>query len=90
MSIAFQDFVPTFTKARSFLAAPDFEPLEQTLSRANAWIAEEGVTVINVETVVLPNMHSARESGSEDPDIVISGERSSRWYQFIRVWYSRG
>lgn len=42
------------------------------------------VRLINVETVVLPNIWS--EEGTQDPELQIAGGYGS-WNQFVRVWY---
>lgn len=83
MSIASRDFLPEITKPGFF--SDTFESFQDSLCRANQWIAAESPTIINVETVVLPNVHS--EDGSEDINIRTSGEMSSSWHQFVRVWY---
>ncbi len=83
MAVAFKDFAPKIT--RSGIFSRDMEPLTDCLRRANDWIGVDNPRIINVETVVLPNMHC--EEGSEDPDISTSGEMHSSWHQFIRVWY---
>ena len=45
------------------------------------------VDVVNVETVVLPNIWSQYEEGTTDPALHTSGDMASQWNQFIRVWY---
>ena len=45
------------------------------------------VEVVNVETIVLPNIHSPHEDGTADPSLHVSGDHGSRWYQVFRVWY---
>jgi hypothetical protein len=83
VTIAHKDFTPEVTRDGFF--SRDMEPLSDCLRRANDWIADANPRIVNVETVVLPNMHA--EEGSEDPDISTSGEMHSSWHQFIRVWY---
>ena len=88
--IDFEDFFPAITQHAGFLRAQEYEPLRAALGRANEWIAQQGVEVVNVETVVLPEMHDRLEEGTQDPSLRTSGEMSSEWHQFIRVWYRRG
>ena len=78
------------------MAAPEYESLSSVLERANAWIAQGGLHILNVETLILPNLG---ESGggllnapgeiydSHSPRIRTAGEMRSHWYQCIRVWY---
>ena len=85
--IAYKDFVPQITKSGGFFTSTEFQDLIEPVVDANDWIEANNISVINVETVVLPNMHN--EEGSEDVSIRTSGEMSAHWYQFIRVWYNR-
>lgn len=64
------------------LAYKDFFP---TVSRAGQWILGAGVRVINVETVVLPNIKTTEEASKIG--IRTGGETGSNWYQVVRVWY---
>ena len=85
--IGFQDFAPRQTVPAGFLRPAQHEMLQEALAVANGWIAQNNVQVINVETVVLPNIYHPGEQGSTDPELRISGEMSSYWYQIVRVWY---
>lgn len=83
MPIGYRDFFPEILKRGLFSTVQETVPA--TVDRANAWIAESGVRVINVETVVLPNVQNAEEAS--EVGIRTSGEVSSYWYQVVRVWY---
>jgi hypothetical protein len=85
--LAFRDFAPEVVKEGRWFTPPTFESLEAALKAANAWIAEESINVVNVETVVLPNIHAPFEEGTQDPELAQANY--ARWYQFIRVWYRR-
>ena len=90
MMLAFKDFVPRQLRAprlgfSSEALQGDYETLDAALTAANAWLREAGVEVVNVETVVLPNLWSSYEHGSADPALGSTG--SPIWNQFIRVWY---
>jgi len=61
--------------------------MEAALVAANAWIKESHITIVNVETVVLPNIWSRYEEGTTDVALGTSGEMPSHWHQFVRVWY---
>ena len=86
--IAFQDFVPPQLQPPGFLTAAKYAPVEQAVQAANDWIRQYGVKVLNVETVVLPNMTSPGEEGTGDAQLRTSGDMASFWYQFVRVWYT--
>lgn len=83
MFIGYKDFFPKILKSGFF--SKEHETLSATVARANRWIAESGVRVLNVETVVLPNI--AGEEDASQVGIRTSGELSSHWYQIVRVWY---
>ena len=85
--LAFRDFVPQELARDGFFTEAVHEAFEQSVSRANEWIAESGVTVVNLETVVLPNIHDPDEEGPSDGGRRASGKVSSYWHQFVRVWY---
>jgi hypothetical protein len=85
--IAYHDFVPRVTDRGGLFKQAQFDTLRDALHEANAWIGERHLKVLNVETVVLPNMHTSWEEGSEDASLRTSGEISAMWHQFIRVWY---
>jgi hypothetical protein len=88
--IRYHDFVPQMTKPAAFLSPAEYESFDNALIEANKWIKENDLKVLNVETVVLPNIWSRYEEGSRDPSLGISGDSPSHWHQFIRVWYEVG
>lgn len=85
--IGFADFVPRVLEGAGFFTSATFESFEAALDAANAWVAQHDVRVVNVETVVLPNMWESGEEGTQDVDLATSGDMYSQWHQFIRVWY---
>lgn len=80
----FKDFAPQVVK-KSFFKT-EYESFEEALDAANAWIRDQKVEVLNIETVVLPNMR--RGGGTPDTGYT-SSESGSYWYQFVRVWYKK-
>ncbi len=87
--LKFHDFVPKQLSKNIWTGQGKYEPLVQSLRDANAWmVANPQLDIINVETVVLPNIHNPKEEGSTDPElVVITGGSYSGWHQFIRVWF---
>jgi hypothetical protein len=83
MIIGYKDFLPAVLKSGLF--STEHEMLPAAVVRANEWIAESGVNVINVETVVLPNVEQVEDASQVG--IRTSGELSSYWFQVVRVWY---
>jgi hypothetical protein len=81
--IGYKDFFPEVLESGFF--STKHETLAATVARANGWIAQSGVRVLNVETVVLPNVKDAKDAS--EVGIRTSGEMSSYWYQVVRVWY---
>ena len=85
--IGFYDFLPEVVVEATVLKAPVYEEISGPLRRANDWINQHNVNVVNVETVVLPNINHKREEGSLDTSLTTRGDYYSTWHQFIRVWY---
>ena len=57
------------TKPLAFLSPAEYESFDAALIAANQWIKENEIRVVNVETVVLPNIWSRYEEGSRDPSL---------------------
>jgi len=89
MQIAFKDFVPEVTQEAGFFRPPTYEQLQAAVVRTNAWINTNEAQVINMETVVLPNIHHPHEEGTADPSLHTRDDFTNHWHQFIRVWYER-
>jgi hypothetical protein len=86
--ITYRDFAPQQTAPGGLLKRPEFESLDRAVAEANAWIDSNRVEVVNIETVVLPNVWSPFEEGTEDADIMTRGDFATAWNQFVRVWYT--
>jgi hypothetical protein len=87
MLLAFRDFAPQMTDPPGLFKPARFTSLQHALNEANSWINLNGIDVVNVETVVLPNTWSPHEQGTSDPELHQSGDMPTAWNQFIRVWY---
>lgn len=89
--IQFKDFAIKTTKPAGWLNSPEFEPLEETLLRVNNWIEENELMVLNVETIVLPNVYDDGTKRTSSKGAYKSKETGSGspnwWYQIFRVWY---
>jgi hypothetical protein len=88
--IAYRDFAPRQLTAPALLRPATLESLDEALAAANDWIETEKVDVVNVETVVLPNVWSPHQKGTTDPQMITQSEFAVAWNQFIRVWYRVG
>lgn len=91
MGIGYRDFVPKrMTQPGGWFWTKDifYESLDEAVEAANRWIAEAGdLKILSVETVVLPNIWEEYEEGSTDGALRTSGDTSSYWHQFVRIWY---
>ena len=87
--IRFQDFAPKQTGTTKVLifSSAVYEDFAAAATAASAWITRYEIDLINIETVVLPNMHRHPEEGTVDGSLHSSGDHSTRWHQFVRVWY---
>ncbi len=87
MPIIAKDFVPEKIKGGVFKSSK-IQNFQEVLEGVNKWRAENpNIEIINIETVVLPNIHDSQEEGSQDTELWTGGESSSQWYQLLRVWY---
>ena len=87
MTLKMKDFEPDTESRKNILGRRDvyYKGLNTALDKLNAWVAETGVEVVNVETVTLPNIHGEQEEGTGDTELPASSY--ALWYQFIRLWY---
>lgn len=82
--LRFKDFVPE-------LAVIDahghelYASFEEAVAAAGQWLKSTPARVIQLETVVLPNIWAPNEGGSSDPSLRTWTPAS--WHQFVRVWY---
>jgi hypothetical protein len=81
VAIQFRDFFPREMDSSFFFTK--YAPLEDTVAKANEWIASEGVDVLNVETVLLPGVGRSRKTTGT---VQTTGGHDG-WYQVVRVWY---
>jgi hypothetical protein len=88
--LRYYDFVPKQIKAEGFLSPAEYATFDAALAEANNWIKENNIRVVNIETVVLPNIWTRFEAGSSDSALGISGDSPSHWHQVLRVWYEVG
>ena len=87
--IDYKDFIPKQTAGPGFFSAAEYQTFDAAVLAANKFVDAQSVRVLNIETVVLPNVWDASEDGTTDPSIRTSGDFSATWHQFIRVWYER-
>ncbi|MEM9896968.1 MAG: hypothetical protein AAF789_11415 [Bacteroidota bacterium] len=82
-----KDFIPEITEKGGMFKSTKMEQFNAVVQHMNDWIKENDPQIVNVETVVLPNIFDPSEEGSEDTMLGVGGQSLSNWYQFIRVWY---
>jgi hypothetical protein len=87
MMLHYKDFVPKQISPPGFFDPGSHEPFDAAVDECNQWLAASNVKLVNIETVVLPNIWSRWEEGSADASIGTSGDAPSHWHQFIRCWY---
>lgn len=90
--IAYRDFAPRMLEEAGWRKGATYETFDDVLAAANSWIVGESVKVVTVETVVLPNIHSAEGLATKVAELQTFGGHSvagSSWYQFVRVWYEK-
>jgi hypothetical protein len=88
MLIAFHDFIPQTQRKRLGIRT-DIERLQEVVSRANRWIEQHQIDVLNVETILMSNLP---DEASESPQTRMDapGTMSFSVYQIVRVWFRQG
>ena len=83
MVIKFKDFAPSAIDHKVF--STTYESFSEVVAHANEWIRNSGVTVLNVETVVLPNLQQLKDTSQV---FTIMKHSGSYMFQVVRVWYN--
>jgi hypothetical protein len=88
----FRDFVPQVINPGRYPAMDSFwkdtnryQSFEDAVQAADSWMRQNCIRVTNIETVVLPNIWSPTEEGSQDA--ALAGTFAP-WHQFVRVWFN--
>jgi hypothetical protein len=88
--LEFMDFVAQTIDAGGLKRAAQVEDIDAVTGRLNDWLAAHpGLQILNVETVVLPNINHAGARGSKDSLLHQEGGRADDWHQLVRVWFRR-
>jgi hypothetical protein len=88
-ALEFRDFVPVMLDPGGIVTAPRFKPFESAVRAANEWLQKSGVTVVNVETLLLPNLTLLSDNAPSGV-AYLRGSEHAYWYQVVRVWYDAG
>jgi len=83
MIIHYKDFSPSAVEHKVF--STEYESFSEVVALANEWIRDSGVTVLNVETVVLPNLQEIKDTSQV---VTIMKHSGSYMFQVVRVWYN--
>lgn len=87
MTIRFKDFVPEdITSGIAIMRK--YEAAEDVVARANVWASQSGVSIMNVETVVMPKALLSSGTSGTSVAIDVGTAIMSQWVQVVRVWYS--
>ena len=78
-----KDFIPKTLETKWFQGI-QVDSFDAAVSAANDWIEQEGIDVINIETIVFPV-----GSNDETEAPIFHGDIGYSLRQFIRVWYRK-
>lgn len=82
------DFLPQMIQPPKLFSPAEFEAFATCVAAANTWLsAHPQVKLVNFETVVLPNIWSRYEEGSDDAALSTLPAHPDTWHQFLRCWY---
>ena len=96
--LRYRDFVPAMYQPPSVGPFGDvsfgkFDTFDAAVQAAGHWIKEQGVRVIQLETVVLSDMMRPGSISSQPAGLAVPGQAGGGpspavfWHQFLRVWY---
>jgi len=86
-TINYIDFIPEQLE-KNFWGIATYENLDEVLIRANEWTHRNySKEIMNVETVVLPNIYSKGNGNSKEVSQYYTGGHSIQNFQIIRIWY---
>lgn len=83
--IEFRDFAPAFAKSRVIGEPGLCDDFASAVEAANQWIHDQQIDVVNIETVLLPDMHA--RGGTGEGQLFVSTVSGGYWYQFVRIWF---
>ena len=84
--LLFRDFAPQMLSGFGLFKVAEYETFQAAVAAANQWIREEKIQLVQLETVVLPNIWRSVEEGTADASLNATGNIAT-WHQFVRVWY---
>ena len=86
-TINYIDFEPKVLE-KNFWKGTIYENIDATLIRANEWIRRNySAEIVNVETVVLPNIYKKETATTHQTTQFITGGSTVNNFQIIRIWY---
>ena len=83
--MTFKDFRPRVIEAPGILKRGVFGDVDETVRSVDAWLKDNGVRPLSIETVVLPEMELPAGSTASSLDTT----KNVTWFQVIRVWYEK-
>jgi hypothetical protein len=86
MTLQYKDFSPLAVEHKVF--STEYESFPEVVAHANEWIRSSGVTVLNVETVLLPNLQNLKDTLQVIQSVSGPVMNSSYLFQVLRVWYN--
>ena len=85
MTLEYQDFSPSAVEHK--VLSTEYENFSEVVAHANEWIRDSSVTVLNVETVLLPNLQNLKDTLQVIQSVSGPVMNSSYLFQVLRVWY---
>ena len=85
MTLQYKDFSPSAVEHK--VLSTEYENFPEVVAHANEWIRNSGVTVLNVETVLLPNLQNLKDTLQVIQSVSGTVMNSSYLFQVVRVWY---
>ena len=84
--IKYKDFSPQVNRTGLFGNVKESDSFESVVKQVNVWINSSPVKIVNIETVLLPNLFSKPTEIEPEKGATTVGQ-SHVLFQCVRVWY---
>ena len=84
--IKYKDFSPEITRANILGAVKESDSFELVVKQVNIWVGSNPIKVINIETILFPNLHLQPKMADLENGVMTVGQ-GHNIFQCVRVWY---
>lgn len=83
-----QGFLVSPSAVEHKVLSTEYDSFSEVVAHTNEWIRDSGVTVLNVETILLPNLQHLKDTLQVIQSVSGTVMNLSYLFQFLRVLYN--